>query len=76
MSTSNDTSGGEPAAASPPITFEAIRERAYELWERHHRPDGFEVELWLMAERELRTEAARRRAGEGTTDAARRDVPR
>ncbi|MEH3117660.1 MAG: DUF2934 domain-containing protein [Methylorubrum populi] len=44
------------------ITFEQIRERAYELWERHHRPDGFEIELWLMAERELRAERERKPA--------------
>ncbi len=42
------------------ITFEQIRARAYELWERHHRPEGFEIELWLMAERELRVERERR----------------
>ena len=38
------------------IPYEAIRERAYDLWERHHRPEGFSIELWLMAERELRAE--------------------
>ncbi|MEE7441889.1 DUF2934 domain-containing protein [Methylobacterium oryzae] len=37
-------------------TFTQIRERAYELWERNHRPDGLEVQLWLAAERELRAE--------------------
>lgn len=37
-------------------TFAQIRERAYELWERNHRPDGLEVQLWLAAERELRAE--------------------
>jgi len=41
------------------ITFERIRERAHEIWERNHRPEGFEVEFWLMAERELRAERAR-----------------
>ena len=38
------------------ISFEQIRERAYELWERNHRPEGFEIEFWLLAERELRSE--------------------
>nr|WP_137831798.1 DUF2934 domain-containing protein [Methylobacterium sp. L1A1] len=42
--------------AEPPITPEEIRQRAYELWERNHRPDGFEIEFWLVAERELRAE--------------------
>ena len=60
-------SGVEAAAPRPPprspdtITFEQIRERAYELWERNHRPEGFEIEFWLLAERELRKERERRK---------------
>ncbi|MCJ2035297.1 DUF2934 domain-containing protein [Methylobacterium sp. J-068] len=42
--------------SSETITFHEIRERAYDLWERHHRPEGFSIELWLMAERELRAQ--------------------
>lgn len=38
------------------ITFEQIRGRTYDLWERNHRPDGFEIEFWLMADRELKAE--------------------
>jgi hypothetical protein len=58
-----------PRAPPPPrapdaITFEQIRERAYELWERNHRPEGFEIEFWLLAERELRKERERQK----TTD--------
>jgi hypothetical protein len=52
-------------AETGPITFEQIRERAYELWERNHRPEGFEIQFWLLAERELRTERERRRPGDG-----------
>lgn len=37
-------------------TFEEIKQRAYDLWDRNHRPDGFEVRFWLMAERELKAE--------------------
>lgn len=57
---------------SPPdITFEEIRERAYDLWERHHRPEGFSIELWLMAERELRAEReGRRRPGRPEPESA------
>ncbi|WP_273565244.1 DUF2934 domain-containing protein [Methylobacterium sp. NMS14P] len=33
-----------------------IRERAYDLWDRHHRPDSYELEFWFMAERELKAE--------------------
>ncbi len=40
------------------IPFERIRERAYDIWDRNHRPAGFDLEFWLMAERELRAEAA------------------
>lgn len=42
------------------ITLEQIRERAYDLWERNHRPDGFEIEFWLTAERELKVERDRK----------------
>jgi len=44
------------------ITFERIRERAYDLWERNHRPEGLEIQFWLVAERELRSEHERRLA--------------
>lgn len=47
------------------ITFDQIRERAYELWERNHRPEGLEIEFWLIAERELRAERDRRK-GKGS----------
>ena len=46
-------------------TFQQIRERAYELWERNHQPDGFEIQFWLLAERELRVE---RRRASGASD--------
>lgn len=42
-----------------PITSEQIRERARELWERNHRPDGLDLEFWLLAERELKAERDR-----------------
>jgi hypothetical protein len=41
------------------ITPEQIRERARELWERNHRPDGLDMEFWLLAERELKAERDR-----------------
>lgn len=28
----------------------------HNLWDRNHRPDGYELEFWLMAERELTAE--------------------
>ncbi|MEH3148183.1 MAG: DUF2934 domain-containing protein [Methylobacterium frigidaeris] len=43
------------------ITLAQIRERAYDIWERNHRPEGFEIEFWLLAERELRAERDARR---------------
>jgi hypothetical protein len=42
-----------------PITTEQIRERARELWERNHRPDGLDMEFRLLAERELNAERDR-----------------
>jgi hypothetical protein len=62
---SDDTTAPPPTGAADPITFEQIRERAYELWERNHRPEGFEIEFWLLAERELRKERERRKAADG-----------
>ena len=32
-----------------------IRERAYEIWNAHGRPEGHADEHWLMAEREILT---------------------
>jgi hypothetical protein len=43
-------------ATDPTPSNEEIRERAYDLWDRNHRPDGYELEFWLMAERELKAE--------------------
>jgi hypothetical protein len=41
----------EPATS--PVTEEAIRERAYELYEQRGRLDGHAAEDWLAAEVEL-----------------------
>ncbi len=43
------------------IPLAAIRARAYDIWERNHRPDGYEIQFWLLAERELRAEQEGRR---------------
>lgn len=52
------------------VSFERIRERAYELWDRNHRPEGLDMQFWLLAERELRA------AGMDTSELARDgDVP-
>jgi hypothetical protein len=34
-----------------------IRQRAHEIWERNHRPDGRDDEFWHEAEKELLNEA-------------------
>ena len=49
----NPSAGG---AAAPAPSQAEIRERAYDLWDRNHRPEGYELEFWLMAERELKAE--------------------
>lgn len=56
-------------AAQHVISDDEIRERAHDLWERHHRPEGFEVKFWLMAQREL---LAERRSG---TELAANEAP-
>lgn len=37
-------------------TEDQIRQRAQEIWERHHGPDGRDDEFWHQAEKELRSE--------------------
>jgi hypothetical protein len=34
-------------------TEEQIRQRAHEIWEQNHRPDGRDDEFWHQAEKEL-----------------------
>ena len=51
-----------------PISDEQIRERAYDLWDRHHRPDGYDLEFWFMARRELTSER-QARLGDDAGDA-------
>src|SRR5262245_12044052 len=46
-----NTYGERPAVAPDP---EAVRVRAYFLWEEAGRPPGDGVQFWLAAERELR----------------------
>ncbi|ACL62975.1 DUF2934 domain-containing protein [Methylobacterium nodulans] len=48
-------------APASEISIEEIRTRAYDIWERNHCPSGFEVEFWLLAERELRAEREAKR---------------
>jgi hypothetical protein len=52
------------------ISFERIRERAYELWDRNHRPEGLDIQFWLLAERELKAAAKDETAQADTTDAS------
>ncbi|MCJ2139403.1 DUF2934 domain-containing protein [Methylobacterium sp. E-066] len=41
----------EPTEA---LSSDLIREHAYDLWGRHYRPEGYELQVWFMAERELK----------------------
>ncbi len=34
-------------------TEDQIRQRAHDIWERHHRPEGKHEEFWHQAEQEL-----------------------
>lgn len=43
-----------------PIPIEQIRQRAYDIWDRNHRPHGQEVRFWVTAERELKAERSSR----------------
>ena len=47
----NEAKAESPTPAS--VELEHIRRRAYELYEQQGRQDGFYLEHWLQAEREL-----------------------
>lgn len=49
--------------AEPVIRYDVIRDRAYDLWDRHHRPEGYDLQFWSMAERELKAERRTSQAG-------------
>ena len=51
------------------IPHDALRERAYELWDWNHCPNGYELGFWLMAERERKAE--RRSTSSALPDARR-----
>jgi hypothetical protein len=36
-----------------PVDYQAIAERAYQLWESRGRPEGEHEQIWIDAEREL-----------------------
>lgn len=42
-----------PAKKKIALSDEAIRQRAYELWEKDHGPHGEDMKYWLLAEAEL-----------------------
>jgi hypothetical protein len=47
-----------PATTTTPcreITSECIASRAYSLWEQQGRPQGKDLELWLQAEKQLKS---------------------
>ena len=45
-----------PASKSAPIPHDKIAMRAYEKWVKRGQPQGSEVQDWLEAEMELKTE--------------------
>src|ERR1700741_3356736 len=51
-------------------TYEAIRRRAYEIWERNGRPEGRDDEHWREAEAELAAAGDQGNEGEGNKTAA------
>jgi len=49
----NTTDLHQPSSLACPPTYDDIDERALELWECYHRPEGRDEEIWLQAERQL-----------------------
>ena len=50
-----NASAGPVTAPRREITTECIASRAYSLWEQQGRPQGHDLELWLQAEKQLKT---------------------
>jgi len=46
-------SPGSPATNGKPASEEAIRLRAYQIWDAAGKPDSDGVQFWLEAEQEL-----------------------
>jgi hypothetical protein len=55
--TTNTTNASSEAHNSPALDYEAIRRRAYELYEQRGRTHGRHDEDWYRAEREIRDRA-------------------
>ena len=45
-----------PSAVTPPVPQEKIAMRAYEKWCKRGRPNGTNMQDWLEAEKELKSE--------------------
>lgn len=65
---------GPTCAVEPRISHTEIRERAYDLWDRNHRPTGYDLHFWIMAERELKAERLTALGREERSTPARSDV--
>ena len=66
------TPGDASIKPDTPSVDDAIRQRAYQLWEQDRRPQGRELDYWLRAEQEVtsKKKAAapkRKAAGAATT---------
>ncbi|WP_267428192.1 DUF2934 domain-containing protein [Methylobacterium sp. GC_Met_2] len=55
------------------ITDEQIRARAHDIWDRHHRPEGYDLQFWLLAKREL--EAVRKALPDKSKSSTKESVP-
>ncbi|MDZ4404693.1 DUF2934 domain-containing protein [Prosthecobacter sp.] len=46
----------KPTLPVPPPPFEPIHARAYHLWQQANRPTGQDVDFWLQAEQQVKTQ--------------------
>jgi hypothetical protein len=53
-STPDRRSSPMPTPTTVQPTYDEIQRLAYALWEQRGRPEGYDVEFWIQAERELR----------------------
>jgi hypothetical protein len=58
ISTEFETRKDSEMQPSTNDALDLVKQRAYELWEQQGRPEGYDMEFWSQAERELQVEGS------------------
>lgn len=58
------------------VSHDQIAKRAFELWEKQGRPHGQDMELWLLAERDIKGRSSRNPSLSGNAGLTPMDTPK